>query len=126
MRFAGADLRQILFAMRDVPACSRERITFGEKSFQKFRVAGAIGFARGVQAFENDGFRRAWLSEVAAQAGHSWQPIDGPGFTEQRELMLNRLADAVTEHLDTEALLHLIETGPPAHLPLIASSQVTP
>ena len=60
-------------------------------------------------AFENDGFRRAFLAEVAHLAGVPWRPAPGaPGFAERREVMLERLADAVEEHLDTRALARLI------------------
>ncbi|MGZ4653694.1 cobyric acid synthase [Oryzihumus sp.] len=56
-------------------------------------------------AFEADGFRRAFLSEVAQQAGVAWVPqTAAPGFAARREAMLDRLADAVEEHLDTAAL----------------------
>jgi adenosylcobyric acid synthase len=58
--------------------------------------------------FENDGFRRAWLTEAADQAGVHWRPVSGaPGFAALREGMLDRLAAAVTDHLDTHALLAL-------------------
>jgi adenosylcobyric acid synthase len=71
-------------------------------------------------AFENDGFRRAWLTEAAAQAGVDWAPIVGsPGFAVLRERMLDSLADAVDEHLDTAALLRFAEDGAPADLPFI-------
>ncbi|WP_410650860.1 cobyric acid synthase [Amycolatopsis sp. cmx-4-54] len=66
-------------------------------------------------AFENDGFRRAWLGEVA-----DWSPADGaPGFGALRESMLDRLADAVEEHVDTAQLLRLIEEGAPGDLPFV-------
>ncbi|RSN56315.1 cobyric acid synthase CobQ [Amycolatopsis sp. WAC 04182] len=66
-------------------------------------------------AFENDGFRRAWLGEVA-----DWSPAAGaPGFGALRESMLDRLADAVEEHVDTEALLRLIEKGADGGLPFV-------
>ncbi|WP_158886976.1 cobyric acid synthase [Amycolatopsis anabasis] len=69
-------------------------------------------------AFENDGFRRAWLTEVAAQAGIDWSPAPGaPGFAALRETMLDTLADAVAEHLDTTTLLDLLTHGTPADLP---------
>lgn len=56
-------------------------------------------------AFENDGFRRAFLTEVAAQAGVPWRADpSAPGFAVRRELMLDRLADAIEQHLDTAAL----------------------
>jgi adenosylcobyric acid synthase len=71
-------------------------------------------------AFENDGFRRAWLTEAAAQAGVEWSPLAGaPGFASLRETMLDNLADAVDEHLDTDALLKLIEQGAPDGLPFV-------
>lgn len=59
-------------------------------------------------AFENDGFRRAFLAQVAGIVGSSWAPAPGAmGFAARREAMLDRLADAVEEHLDTGALLAL-------------------
>ncbi|WP_020666826.1 cobyric acid synthase [Amycolatopsis nigrescens] len=71
-------------------------------------------------AFDNDGFRRAWLAEAAAQAGVDWSPSPGaPGFATLRESMLDGLADAIDEHLDTAALLHLATHGPPPSLPLL-------
>ncbi|SDY84651.1 adenosylcobyric acid synthase [Amycolatopsis xylanica] len=71
-------------------------------------------------AFENDGFRRAWLTEAAASAGLTWTPAEGaPGFGALRESMLDRLADAVAENLDTGALLRLAERGAPAGLPFV-------
>ena len=71
-------------------------------------------------AFESDGFRRAWLAEVAAQTGSQWQPGTGPGFAARREDMLDRLADAVDEHVDTAGLLRLIDHGVPPDLPAVA------
>ncbi len=59
-------------------------------------------------AFENDAFRRAWLSELAQTVGSTWQPVAGaPGFAERRELMLDELADALERHVDLDTLLHL-------------------
>jgi adenosylcobyric acid synthase len=56
-------------------------------------------------ALENDDFRRAFLTQVASQAGVPWQPdLSAPGFATRRERMLDRLADAVEQHLDTGAL----------------------
>ena len=57
-------------------------------------------------AFENDEFRRAWLTEAATAAGSSWRPLpDAPGYQSRRELMIDTLADAVTAHLDLDLLL---------------------
>ncbi len=35
--------------------------------------------------------------------------------------MIDRLGDAVQEHIDTKALLQLIDQGPPDDLPFIAA-----
>ncbi|MFT4165547.1 MAG: cobyric acid synthase [Microlunatus sp.] len=55
---------------------------------------------------ENDGFRRAWLTEIATAAGSDWRPRpDAPAFAERRESMITTMADAVDEHLDLDRLL---------------------
>ena len=55
---------------------------------------------------ENDGFRRAWLTGIAAAAGSDWRPRpDAPAFAERRESMITTMADAVDEHLDLDRLL---------------------
>jgi adenosylcobyric acid synthase len=57
-------------------------------------------------AWENDGFRRAWLAEIAAIMGAPWRPDPfAPGFAERRETMINTLADAVQQHADLALLL---------------------
>ena len=70
--------------------------------------------------FENDAFRRSWLTEVAVQAGVSWRPASGtPGFGSLREAMLDNLADAIDGHLDTDRLVQIIEDGPASGLPFV-------
>jgi adenosylcobyric acid synthase len=72
-------------------------------------------------ALENDDFRRAWLAEVAAQAVRcEWAPRDDTSFGALRTARLDLLADAVEEHLDTDALLSLVEQGSPDGLPFVA------
>ena len=57
-------------------------------------------------AWENDGFRRAWLAEIAAAAGSPWRPDpDAPAYRLRRETMINTLADAVEQHVDLGLLL---------------------
>nr|WP_269457484.1 cobyric acid synthase [Nakamurella panacisegetis] len=61
--------------------------------------------------FENDGFRRAFLAGAADRAGVPFDPAPPAGtlgFGDRRELMIERLADAVAQHLDTDALLGII------------------
>jgi adenosylcobyric acid synthase len=94
--------------------------TAAAESFLDGRRRGAVWGTMWHGAFENDGFRRAWLTEAAAQAGVDWTPVDGaPGFASLRERMLDSLADAIDEHLDTTALLRLVEYGAPAGLPFV-------
>lgn len=68
--------------------------------------------------FESDGFRRAVLSRVAAAAGRVFTP-SGVSFGAERERQLDALGDLIGQHLDTTALLRLLEHGPPAGLPFI-------
>ena len=70
-------------------------------------------------ALENDGFRRAFLTEVARVAGRRFVAAPGTSFTALREARLDRLGDLVAEHTDTDALWRLIESGPSAGLPLL-------
>ena len=63
---------------------------------------------------EGDAFRRAWLVEIARQAGSGWTPDPtAPGFADRRTAMVELLADTVTEHLDLDALLALTSTPLP-------------
>ncbi|HWJ51803.1 MAG TPA: cobyric acid synthase [Propionibacteriaceae bacterium] len=63
---------------------------------------------------ENDEFRRAWLSEVAASAGSAWRPEPGaPAYAARRETMINTLADAMEDHLDLDLLLTGTRPGRP-------------
>jgi adenosylcobyric acid synthase len=68
---------------------------------------------------ESDGFRRAFLTEVAALAGRNYRPGPPVAFGAVREARLDALADLVTEHLDTLALDALLVGGVPAGLPTL-------
>ena len=59
-------------------------------------------------AFENDDFRRAWLSELADTTGSTWQPTPGAaGFAARRTAMIDTLADALEVNVDVAGLLQL-------------------
>jgi len=69
-------------------------------------------------ALESDGVRRALLSEVAAGAGRQW--VAGTvGFEDVRQARLDALGDLVADHLDTAAVLALLEGGAPPGLPFV-------
>ncbi|MGW6409813.1 cobyric acid synthase [Streptomyces vinaceus] len=70
-------------------------------------------------SLESDGFRRAFLREVAAAAGRRFVPSPDTSFSSLREEQLDLLGDLIEEHADTDALLGLIEAGAPAGLPFL-------
>ncbi|MFE2044518.1 cobyric acid synthase [Streptomyces sp. NPDC059477] len=70
-------------------------------------------------SLESDGFRRAFLREVAAAAGRRFVPAPGTTFAALREEQLDRLGDLIEQHADTDALWRLIESGAPQGLPFI-------
>ena len=76
-------------------------------------------------AFEDDALRRALLSAVASARGRTFVAGDR-AFAAQRERRLDALGDLVERHLDTDAVLALIEHGAPADLPMIASQVGVP
>ncbi|MER7990130.1 cobyric acid synthase [Streptomyces noursei] len=70
-------------------------------------------------SLESDGFRRAFLREVARAAGRRFVPAPDTRFGALREEQLDRLGDLIEEHADTGALLRLIEEGVPEGVPFI-------
>jgi adenosylcobyric acid synthase len=96
-------------------------------------VAGGEQFVEGCQLgsvygtswhgiFENDGFRRAFLRLVAVHTGRRFTVAPDVSFADVRERRLDALGDLVAEHLDTAALMSLIENGAPPDLPTITAT----
>lgn len=69
--------------------------------------------------FENDGFRRAFLSMVAEHTGRAFTVSPDVSFAAVRERRLDLLGDLVADHLDTSALMSLIENGAPPDQPIV-------
>ncbi|HEX2894308.1 MAG TPA: cobyric acid synthase [Marmoricola sp.] len=69
-------------------------------------------------SLESDGFRQAFLGEIAQRSGRTRTP-SGVVFADHREARLDLLGDLVEQHLDVDALLDLARSGPPARLPLL-------
>jgi adenosylcobyric acid synthase len=101
------------------------------------RVAGGEAFLDGCEAdavrgttwhgiFDNDGFRRAFLRDLAARTGRDFVPAPDVRFAVVRERRFAVIAELIDQHLDTDAVIELITNGAPASLPVISSSLVMP
>ncbi|GAA4089092.1 cobyric acid synthase [Streptomyces shaanxiensis] len=93
-------------------------ITDGEPFLDGCRVGQTWG-THWHGSLESDGFRRAFLREVAAAAGRRFVPAADTSFAALREEQLDRLGDLIEQHADTDALWRLIESGAPQGLPFI-------
>ena len=75
------------------------------------RVGATLGTSwHGV--LESDDFRRAFLAWVAAERNLDWRPGE-QSFAAAREAQLEKLGDLVADNVDREALMRLIDGGPP-------------
>ena len=81
--------------------------------------AGAVLGTTWHGIFESDGFRRALLRQGRRRGRARRSSPADITFAEVRERKLDTLADLVAAHLDTAALLDLIDHGAPAGLPFI-------
>ncbi|HEX4018090.1 MAG TPA: cobyric acid synthase [Frankiaceae bacterium] len=93
----------------------RVTVESGEPFFDGAQV-GAVWGTTWHGIFDNDGFRHAFLRQVAQDAGRRWLPGD-VAFAAVREARLDALGDLVEQHLDTAAIWRLIEGGAPVDLP---------
>jgi adenosylcobyric acid synthase len=89
----------------------------GEPFFGGCRV-GSVAGTVWHGALESDGARRALLAEVATASGRDWTP-GTVSFEAVRQARLDALGDLVADHLDTAAVLRLLEGGAPAGLPFV-------
>jgi adenosylcobyric acid synthase len=80
--------------------------------------AGAVFGTSWHGVMESDAFRRRFLRRVADYRGLDWAPGE-ESFAAAREKRLDRLGDLVAENVDREALLRLIDAGPPFGLPVV-------
>jgi adenosylcobyric acid synthase len=93
------------------------RVDAGAEGFLDGCRAGAVWGTTWHGALEGDGFRQAFLAEVAAAAGRDFRTAAGVSFAAVREARLDALADLVAGHLDTAAVCALIGRGAPGGLP---------
>jgi adenosylcobyric acid synthase len=107
-----------------VTAAGAERFPGAEPFLDGWR-AGAIFGTSWHGTLENDVFRQAFLTEVAALTGRDFRPVPGVCFAALREAQLDLLGDLVADHLDTAAVTRLIESGPPPGLPVLPPAGAT-
>jgi adenosylcobyric acid synthase len=81
--------------------------------------SGAVWGTSWHGTLQNDQFRRSFLTDVAAFAGRDFKPAADTSFAALREASLDLLGDLVADNLDTDAVLRLIEGGPPPGLPAL-------
>ncbi len=60
--------------------------------------------------FEADGFRHAFLQDIAARSGKTWLSAS-VSYAAARENQFDRLADAIEQHVDMAAIERLISLG---------------
>jgi adenosylcobyric acid synthase len=83
------------------------------------RIGATLGTSwHGV--LESDGFRRAFLTWVAAVRGLDWTPGEET-FAAAREAQLDKLGDLIADNVDRDALMRLIDEGQPERLPFVSS-----
>ncbi len=68
--------------------------------------------------FENDGFRRSFLTDVSVRTDRRFKVAPDLRFTDLREARFERLAGMVARHLDTEAIERIVEGHTENHPPL--------
>ncbi|MDT0306790.1 cobyric acid synthase [Streptomyces sp. DSM 44917] len=94
-------------------------LTGGDEPFLDGCRSGSVWGTHWHGSLESDGFRRAFLRRIAADASRAFVPAPDTRFGALREEQLERLGDLIEEHADTAALLRLIEEGVPDGLPFI-------
>ncbi|HEU4676274.1 MAG TPA: cobyric acid synthase [Motilibacteraceae bacterium] len=97
----------------------RAHVDAGAEPFLDGVRAGAVWGTTWHGAWESDGFRRAFLRAVAAQAGRAFEPAPDTCLADIRAAHLDRLGDLVAHSLDTAAVERLIEHGPTPGLPFV-------
>jgi adenosylcobyric acid synthase len=72
--------------------------------------------------FDNDDFRRNWLTEAAVAAGREGFVVaDDVAVSARREGQLDVMADLLDTHLDVDAVTGLLSGGPPPRPTVVAA-----
>ena len=77
-------------------------------------VRGAVFGTHWHGLLDNDDFRRHWLTAAAAAAGRDGFVVAGDvDVSARRDGQLDVMADLLAAHLDVDAVIGLLQTGPP-------------
>ncbi len=72
--------------------------------------------------FDNDDFRRPWLTGVAAATGRDGFVVaDDIDVSARRDAQLDVMADLLDAHLDVDAVIGLLDGGPPPRPTVVAA-----
>jgi adenosylcobyric acid synthase len=72
--------------------------------------------------FDNDDFRRQWLTLAAAAAGRDGFVVaDGVDVAARRDAQMDLMADLLDAHLDVDAITGLLDDGPPRRPTIVAA-----
>ena len=104
----------------DLPLCGYE-IHHGQISRSAADDWLGVGIRRGVVfgthwhgLLDNDDVRRQWLTDAAAAADRrGFVVADDVNVSLRRDAQLDVMADLLAEHLDIEAIMGLLDDGPP-------------
>ena len=73
---------------------------------------------------DNDALRRQWLADAAAAVGRSGFVVaDDVDVAARRDAQLDLMADLLTAHADVDAILALLEHGPPRRPTIVPTLQ---
>jgi adenosylcobyric acid synthase len=71
---------------------------------------------------DNDAVRRRWLADAAVAAGrHGFAVADDVDVSARRDSQLDLIADLLAAHTDVDAILGLLEGGPPRRRTIVTS-----
>jgi adenosylcobyric acid synthase len=103
-----------------VARCAEQGWFDADGSPQGYRRDGVFG-THWHGLFDNDGFRREWLTVAAAAARRDGFAVaDDADVAARRDAQLDLMADLLAAHLDVDAITELVEQGPPLRPTIVA------
>jgi adenosylcobyric acid synthase len=103
-----------------VARCAEQGWFDADGSPQGYRRDGVFG-THWHGLFDNDGFRRGWLTVAAAAARRDGFAVaNDVDVAARRDAQLDLMADLLAAHLDVDAITELVEQGPPLRPTIVA------